>query len=965
MKSALPLTRQTLALIVSLLLLTWTAIGRAEEPVVSFEREVAPILRQRCLKCHAGAAPKSGLDLSDREGLLSGGDNGPVVVAGKPDESLLFEHVRTGKMPPKSPLPPSDVEILRRWIAAGAAWTGPRLIPAGQVEPTATFWWSWRPIQQPQLPVAVTTPQTTALSSTKTPSRLVSSPHATPTNAAWARNPIDAFILAKQREHGLGPSPPADAGTLLRRVFLTLVGMLPEPGEVDAFLVDDRADAYDRVVDRLLASPRFGERWATHWLDVVRFAETDGFEMNQERPNAFHYRDYVIRAFNSDKPYARFIFEQLAGDSVGEDAATGFLVAGAYDKVKSPDIVLTLTQRHDELADIINTTGTAFLGLTLGCARCHDHKFDPISQRDYYALEAIFAGVHHGERPIGTAISADARGRADEIDRRIGGLEAQIRAISDGGRLIWRAPVHSQRNEERFGPTPARFVRFSIHATNSLEPCIDELEVYSTSTSDGRRNVGAAGAGARVTSSGDYQGDPQHRLAHINDGRYGNARSWIAAGRENAWVMLELPKTTVIDRVIWSRDREGRFADRLATRYSVDVAEEPGKWRKVSSGDDRLPLGASRDAKGLVFHVAGLDRAQVERSAALLDELRKLEGEWQELVAVPTVYAGKFETPEPTHRLFRGDPLQKKEAVEPNALSGLINVVGPLPLKLRANEGDRRIALAQWLTNPKNPLPARIIVNRLWQHHFGAGLVATPSDVGKMGQAPSHPELLDWLATELVAHGWSLKHIHRLIVTSSTYRQSSAPLSSAHAVDAQDRYLWRFAPRRLEAESIRDVILQISGSLDLKMYGPGFTVFQPNSNYVRVYIPKERWGPQEWRRMVYMHKVRMEQDAVFGSFDCPDAGQPTAKRSRSTTAIQALNLYNSEFMYEQAARFAQRVESESGPERTAQIQRAFRIAFGRAAEPQELAFAAQLAQSAGLVAVCRALINANELVFVP
>lgn len=902
-----------------------------------FVERIAPLLRHKCLSCHSGKKPKGNLDLTTREKLLHGGDSGAVVVSGKSGESLLYEHVRDEVMPPKDPLTVAEIEALRQWIDAGLSWSGPALVAAPS-KANALHWWSFQPLRRPEVPAR--------------------------SSSELSENAIDAFIRDKLTAAGLAPSPPADRRTQIRRACLTLTGLLPEPDEVESFVADDRPDAYERLVDRLIASPRFGERWATHWLDVVRFAETDGFEMNQERPNAYPFRDYVVRAFNSDKPYDRFAFEQLAGDTVGCDEATGYLVAGAFDKVKSPDVVLTLTQRQDELADMVNTTGTAFLGLTVGCARCHDHKFDPISQTDFYAMQAVFVGVQHGERPRRDADMLSRRNRADQIDRQIAGVETDLISLANENRLVWRPPVRAQGNWERFSPLPVRLVRFTVLATNNLEPCIDELEVFAAENDPAAgQNVALKQFGARATSSGDYAGSPLHKLEHIHDGQYGNGRSWISNETGKGWVQIELPRLATINRIQWARDREGKYADRLPVRYTIEVSAAEGSWRTVANSDDRTKQPGN--GVGLAFQVNGLTLDESRRAAELLDRLGRLEKERAAIVAVPAVYAGRFEQPGPTHRLFRGDPMQMREPVGPEAIAALTSSVGSLKVSVDAPETTRRAAFAKWLTSPANTLVARVIVNRIWQHHFGVCLVATPSDFGRMGVRPTHPELLDWLAAELVKSGWSLKHVHRLIVTSATYRQSSAPNPKWLANDASCRLLWRYPPHRVEAEAIRDLVLQVAGSLQLSMYGPGFTVFEPNDNYVRVYQPKEAWGPAEWRRMVYMHRVRMERDPVFGPFDCPDAGLPTANRSRSTTAFQSLNLLNSGFVAQQSEHMSRRLELEAGTDRGAQIRYGFALAFNRFPEPDEFDAASQLAVLQGLPAVCRALLNANELLFVP
>jgi hypothetical protein len=772
------------------------------------------------------------------------------------------------------------------------------------------------------------------------------------------RNPIDRFIQARLAKEGLKPSPEADRATLIRRLKFDLLGLPPTPEEIDAFVSDPTADAYERLVERYLASPQFGERWARHWLDVVHFAESHGFEMNQPRPNAWPYRDYVIRAFNEDRPYDRFVREQLAGDALGADEATGFLVAGPWDQVKSPDPALTAQQRADELHDIVSTTGSTFLGLTVGCARCHNHKFDPIPMKDYYGLVAVFAGVQHGDRPLRSADSERRRKEADDLRRQVAAVGADLQGLeplaNPKGPAGRRPPVNARLNVERFSPVKARFVRFVVEATNNLEPCLDELEVFTSGPES--RNVALASSGGKATSSGNFSAAPAiHRLEHINDGRYGNSRSWISSEVGRGWVQVELKEPAVIDRVVWARDREGVYADRLPTRYRIEVAAEPGSWTVVAASDDRLPPGSASSAVP-----AGLDekdRAEWKRLVARRADLERRLGE---LERAGLVYAGRFTAPEPTRRLQRGDATQPREVVAPAALSEF----GP-PLKLAgdAPEQQRRLALAKWVTDPRHPLTARVMVNRLWQYHFGEGIVPTPSDFGRNGGKPSHPELLDWLADDFVAHGWGLKHVHRRIVLSATYRQASAARADGLAADAQDRLLWRYPPRRLEAEPLRDAVLAVTGKLDLRMGGPGFDLFEPNTNYVKVYTPKKEFGPAEWRRMVYQNKPRMQLDDTFGPFDCPDAGQIAPKRNTSTTALQALALMNGRFVVQQADLFAERLRREAGDDPAAQARRGFRLAFGREPTAEESAAAVKVIRAHGAATFCRALLNANEFLW--
>ena len=792
-------------------------------------------------------------------------------------------------------------------------------------------------------------------------------------------------MISRLQEKGLSPSAEADRLTVGRRLYFGINGLPPAPDEVAAFKADDSPDAFERLADRLLASPRYGERWARHWLDVVRFAESHGFEMNQPRPNAWPYRDYVIRAFNSDVPYDRFVRQQIAGDLLGANEATGFLVGGAWDQVKSPDPVLTANQRADELHDMVNTTGTTFLALTIGCARCHSHKFDPIPQTDYYALKAVFAGVQHGERPLNVA---DAQARAEQAQRMMEELAAivgQLDHFAPAADMnapydVLRAPVSRGRNVDRFAPIEARFLRFTVTATTDIEPCIDELEVFAAGPMP--RNVALASSGTKASSSSNYPHSDIHKLEHINDGQYGNSRSWISNERGKGWVQLEFSSPQTIDRVIWSRDRQTppRFADRVAKGYVIEVSLDGQNWQAVASSADRQPLVDA--AKSEVVRHA-VDDAARQRLDELLVREKELQSRITLLTTVPVVYAGTFTEPGPTFRFHRGDPMQPREAIAPGTLS---EVGRPAALSEAMSDEQRRQALADWIVARDNPLTARVIVNRLWQWHFGEGIVSTPSDFGANGTQPTHSELLDWLAGELVAGNWELKRIQRRIIASAVFRQQFKVQGSkfkvagdhesanfepgtlnfelASPIDSSNRLLWHFPARRLEAESLRDAILAVSGNLNLAMGGPGFDLFEPNTNYVKVYTSRKDFGPSEWRRMIYQTKPRMQLDDTFGAFDCPDAGQTAPKRTESTTPLQALNLLNSAFLVQQSEIFARRIESEAGGDVEQQVQRAFVLAFQRQPSADELSAASHLVREEGLPALCRALFNANEFVMV-
>ncbi len=1073
---------------------------------VDFVRDIQPLFLKHCVDCHGERKQRSGLRLDDADAALRGGEMGKAIIPGDSAGSPLIHFVsgldEEVVMPPEGPrLDAAQVGLLRAWIDQGALW--PAAPPAVLVPPAAH--WAFKAAQRPKPPAA--------------------------------GHPVDAFIVAKLAEKNLTLCAPADRRTLIRRLYFDLIGLPPTPEEADAFVADADPAAYEMLVDRLLASPRYGERWARHWLDVVRFAESNGFETNGERKNAWPYRDWVIAALNDDKPYDRFIMEQLAGDTLGAHAATGFLVGGATDVVKSPDPVLTANQRADELHDMVSTTGSAFLGITTGCARCHDHKFDPVLTTDYYALVACFAGVQHGERAIQPAQGAEVQARTERLRARLAPVElslAQFEPLARAARTrilrvddpkhtsallpskgapavypagtgrgeagdtgnatrlptlgtgylywnevagkdvfawsprvqgrfrIWlswgagfathaqdarylldrdgdttttqdqtemvrvnqqkladgsgsvpgtrqwsgfldagaydllpasrlvlrggattqyvtadmvvlqeatprapsslspRLPVTRGRNVDRFAPIEAKFLRFIISETSQLEPCIDELEVFSAGPSP--RNVAATAAGANATSSGDYPGNPFHKLAHLNDGLYGNERSWISNERGKGWVRIEFAKVELIDRVVWSRDREmvPRYNDRLATHYRIEFSRDGIEWNAVATSEDRLPFG-TKIPGGAIYSIEAAPRELAGQLSNLLAERTALKLELEALTALPQVYAGRMVTPGETYRMNRGDPMQPREVIAP----GVIAKMGaPFTWTAGAPEPARRLALAKWIASADHPLTARVIVNRLWQHHFGAGIVDTPSDLGRNGGRPTHPELLDWLAIEFVARGWSQKAMHRLLVTSATYRQGSSAHAAGLTADRDARWLWRYPPRRVEAEVLRDTMLSASGKLDLRMGGPGFDLFEPNGNYVKVYQPRREFGPETFRRMVYQSKPRTELDDTFGVFDCPDAGQVSPRRTASITPLQALSLLNSPFALQQAEFFAARLQREADDDLPAQVRRAFLIAFTREPTADERAAAFQLATHHGLPALCRALFNAGEFLTV-
>ncbi len=934
-----------------------SALVAAELPpptqrAVDFDQDILPIFEGNCYDCHDASKQKGHLRLDEVRGILKGGDSGePLFLKGKSAESSLIKHVTSVNpkemMPPKGDrITPEEIGLLRAWIDAGARMPGEA--EAAESLKIKTDHWSFQPVKRP------TVPDHTGYSH---PSYRVQSG----ASGAFVKNEVDAFVLEKLKARGLAPSPPADRAALIRRLYLVMHGMPPAPAEVAAFIADPDPDAYDKLVDRVLASPRHGERWARHWMDVVRYADTNGFETNRPRPNAWHYRDWIINAFNEDKPYDQFIREQLAGDALGADAATGFLVAGTYDVVKG-DPLLNATQRENELTDMVNTTATAFMGLTLGCARCHNHKFDPILQKDYFAMQAVFSGVNHGERPLRQNLDATAQKELDTAKATEAAKLAELEvfrqkastrtAISDPTKVTLRPPVNAKLNEELFASVEAISVKFTILGSSSSQPCLDELEIYDESG----QNVALSNSGAVATASSTLPGYEIHQVAHLNDGRTGNSRSWIA--RElPAWVRIDLPAKTRIQRIVWGRDRAGQFKDRVATHYLIEAAAEPDQWVRVASSDDRKPFTNKKDPKDNAF----LTQLSKEDAAAARQVMADLEAARSQ-IAKHTINAwvGQFRQPGPTHRLYRGEPLQNREVVAPDALS----VLGTLGMAVDEPEQQRRVKLANWIASPGHPLTARVMVNRLWHYIFGTGIVDTPGDFGKNGSPPSHPELLDWLADEFVQSGWSVKHIQRLLLLSATFQQQSAPNPQASREDADGRLLWRYTPRRLEAEAIRDSMLTVSGGMDLKMGGPGFSLMNIVTENVMHYYPKETYTPEDFRRMVYQFRIRQTTDSVFSSFDCPDGGQVMAKRSRSNTPLQALNLFNSSFVLQQADILTARLKKEAGDSPAAQVKLAFELCYARPPDAWELEHSTALIQELGLPALTRALYNSSEFLFI-
>jgi mono/diheme cytochrome c family protein len=759
---------------------------------VEFARDIQPIFARACYACHGPTKQRSGFRLDRKAAALKGGDLGRAIIPGKSADSPLIRYIagldRQIAMPPKKEdrLSKKEIGLLRAWIDQGALWP-----ESAGADDDPLNWWSLRSLSRPALP------------------KLWED------DSCHVRNAVDAFVWAKLREKGLRPSPSADRRTLIRRLSFDLLGLPPTPEEVAAFVADPAADAYENLVDRLLASPHYGERWARHWLDVVHYGETHGYDKDKPRLHAWPYRDYVIRAFNADKSYARFVQEQIAGDVLFPGTrdgieALGFLAAGPWDFIGHAEVPETKIDgkiaRHLDRDDMVTNTIQTFNSLTIQCAQCHDHKFDPIPQEDYYSLQAVFAAIDRTDRHYDLDPSLTRKRDALEAERmRLTNLKASLAKKQD--RLEDMAHLANIEKE--------------LTATNSqLAALPPPLFVYS---------------GAVHNGVGPFRG----------------------------------------------------------------------------TGSDR----------------------------------------------------GK---PRPIYILTRGSVLKPGKEVGPGALQAVRPLEAHFILPASHAERDRRAALARWVTDVRHPLTWRSIANRVWHYHFGRGLVETANDFGRNGQLPTHPELLDWLACEFRDSGQSLKQLHRLIVCSATYRQSSANDAASATIDANNRYLWRMNRRRLEAEAVRDSVLALSGKLNCAMYGPSFQDFvidkpehSPHYEYA-LYDPEDS---KSHRRAVYRFIVRSQQQPFMTTLDCADPSMQVDRRNESLSALQALAMLNNDFMIAMARHFAEKLKRMDG-DLAAKIERGYLECMGVPASHAEMESLLSYGQRRGLTNVCRLLFNMNGFVFI-
>ena len=819
----------------------------ATADAVDFNREIRPIFEARCHVCHNAETHQSEFRLDSREHALRGGGSGvPAIIPGDSAGSVLYRYVagldEKLVMPPVEPrLSGEQVEQIRQWIDEGAPWPEDAEVHATDSEPSkfdqARDHWAFQARTQPTPPVV--------------------------TNDAVARrvrNPIDAFVFGKLEARGRRPSLPARPHQLLRRVYLDLIGLPPNLEEQEAFLRDPTPESLDRVIEDLLERPTYGERWARHWLDLVRYADTNGYERDAIKPLVYRYRDYVIRSFNADKPFDRFVLEQLAGDELPDVSpetliATGFHRLGPWDDEPAD----ALTDRYDQLDDLVRTTSEVFLGLTLGCARCHNHKFEPLTARDYYSMAAIFNPLTRPQkertelvRPIGTRSELDA---LEVRDKKIRALEEGIEAI--------REQVQTEFLSAGNSALPARAVR------------------------------------AYLTPQADR------------------------------------------DAVELSLARE--FREQL---------------------DAELEKAGPRSARSKIFDLEDRicdlrDETPTRDSAYILHEPRR--------------------EPPASHLLIRGKASNPGPQVPPAVPAVLSEPAPTFPAWEESNPTSlRRLALARWIADPDNPLTARVIVNRVWQFHFGEGIVRTPSDFGLQGSPPTHPQLLDWLANWFIEHGWSLKKLHRLIMASNTYRMSKEWDPASGAEDPDNRLFWRVPYRRLEVEAIRDSMLAVSGRLNPRMYGPPMYPYVPPAALEGSSDPDKIWRPFDEedasRRTIYAFLKRSMIVPMLEVLDLCDTTKSSAQRINTAVATQALTLFNGEFVNRQARHLAERLVREAGDDPRDQIDRAYRLAFARPPTGEEqrslLLFLEDESERDGggalreaLVQLCRVIFNMNEFVY--
>jgi hypothetical protein len=894
---------------------------------LKFEDDILPLLEDYCIDCHGPDKSKSGFRVDRRVHLLKGGDSGlSAVIPAKPNKSYMIEVIKSDDpeigMPPKGgKLFDDEVELLEQWIAEGAVWPGQM---KDKIE-EGTDHWAFQSIDRPTIPKK-------------------------------SKNPIDSFIDRRLKVEGIPANKKTDPLSLIRRASVVLTGLPPQPSRVADFLSDynkNPEQAYTVLVDELLASPHFGERWAQHWLDVIRWAETNGSESNLYRKLAWVYRDYVIRAFNQDLPYDEFVKQQLAGDGMGVGEALGFLVAGPHVPAATvgQEASAIRQARADRMDEIMQTVGASMLGVTMSCARCHNHKFDPISIQDYYSMTAVFQDIEFGSRFPEFSQTHPRKAKANEIWRGVAENRNKIRNKTPTWEEDWGG-----YKEIHWKPIEVVGLRLNFW---SGYVGLDEVEIFGLPSEN--FNLARATNGTKVrTDLAFAQQRDRFPVFRVIDGKYGTQRwqaSYNKQKKQNPWLEFTFERPVKVGRLRMSSNREYYYeTDYLEQKnkfnfdqFLVNVKLVDGTWKEIASIQEIRDFNKREKSVGNAV-------GEINHLAYKLSE----EGPRPSFV-------GSFIEPKITRVLHRGSPENPRDIVPPAAPKILS---GELEVDNEDSGRARRAEFAEWMVNENNPLTARVMANRIWQHVFGAGLVVTGGDFGRAGAPPSHPELLDWIAAEFSnpsrpeATPWSMKELIRLFVTSDAFKRSNQPSDVGLEKDATGSLLWRFPPRRVEAEVIRDGILLASGKLNREMGGRSYRIHNVKKTYAQWEVVNN-FGPETWRRMIYQERMRRVDDQIFTAFDFPDCGQVRSKRPVSTTPLQALNLMNSDFVVDQAIHLAKRAQNESKGNLKTSVIRAFELIFSRKPRTEELNASLKIAKDRGLEIVCRALMNSNEFAFLP
>lgn len=952
-----------------------------EDQVQFFEDEVLPILKRTCFKCHGGRPEiEGGLRLTSRAGILRGGESGPAVDLKHLDESEFVAAIRYEgfEMPPNAKLPDENIAVLTKWVKLGLPWSNvedygvPEAPHAADDEEEGEYW-AYQPITRPELPAVK--------------------------NSKWTKNGIDRFVLAKVEGRGLTPTQAADRIALIRRAYYDLTGLPPSPEDVDRFVADDSPKAFEAVIDRLLESPQYGEKWGRHWLDIVRYAETHGYERDSPKPQAWRYRDYVINSFNADKPYDQFVIEQLAGDELPEVTqetltATGFYRLGIWDDEPAD----RLLAKYDGLDDIVKTTCEAVLGMSMGCVRCHEHKGDPIEHEEYYGFLAWFHDISYSG---GRSPNQDLRYWVTDADRKAHDqtlldkkkhedeLVASIQALEAEFTRKLKAELNIEIDSSASGPQTGTILLADSREQRqqweyTFEKPSDDWKETDYSTTSWKKGPGGFGR----------QGTP----GAVVGTQWTTPGIWM-----RRWFKLdEVPKRLALD-LHHDEDVEVYLNGVLvhsAKGYVVDYQRLPLKRRALQAlkaGENVIAVhcrqtgGGQYIDAGLVIppQRANLATALKQHGRGVLGagpmqkliELRKdLEASKKRRIPPPgtPIMAISESGHRPVHVLLRGSPHSPGDEVGPTVPAALGTKTPQVPdVSADALSSGKRLAIAKWMFAEDNPLTARVIANRLWQHHFGRGIVPTPNDFGKFGARPTHPQLLNWLASEVAAGGWKLKRMHKLIMLSATYQMSSLPTADGLARDPSNETFWRFNMRRLSSEELRDSVLAVTGELNLKQGGPSIYVPIPQAVLAGQSRPGAGWGnspPEEAnRRSVYIHVKRSLLVPILEMHDQADTDSSCPVRYVTTVPTQSLGMLNGEFTNEKAGKLAEQLRKTAGDDPAAQVRQAIRVTSGRTPTDEEVQRDLKLLQSLkdddglnadqALKMYCLLTLNTNEFVY--